>query len=1370
MKPGIRVIRGPDWRLGDQDGGPGYLGTVVNIFPNNSVLVKWDIGTETVCRAGQDRAFDLRLYDNAQIGTHQNGWYCDGEYSTERDGKKPTIHGFKWKCLVCKDTDFCTDCYMSDMKGFQQQCADTNHPFVRYMTPRSLVVRVPPRKRSKKIPLYGIFPGAEVTKIVSSSSDNEQLGVVKELIDLQPDAYRSAVKVEWVGATQKKTDEGEPDWPIYRIGADGKVELKLITPASPGTVYVDHLPVLDLTMPVDIEFNVGDRVRVDLNLDTYKPLLTEYGGWIPDLERVLGEEGTVMEVKDTNRRIVSVRYESLGITVRAMYMNVLTKISTISAGDTVKIIQDQNKMKKLQVGHGGWQQAFVSILGATGRVVRVSDSKDAIVKVAGETFVLNQSCLVLQQHAEEVAPVSSDADSLKRSFKGSFRRSASVSVPEAARRTIRADISVGVGTRVVRGPDWSPDFQDQDGGEGHVGSVVEICGLKDNGMYPKQCVVVQWDNGEKNVYRAGYEKAYDLRIYDNAGIGVKHNVKCAGCDIDTVFGMLWTCSECPDVNLCTECYFNDKHEINHQFIRHDTVDRSEGMQVPKRGISRTLPAMGIFEKCKVRRGPDWRWHNQDGGEDKYGEVIAIVNFSPDTDRDAAEVTWENGYTNVYRLGYKGRHDVVCIKPVNGGKFYKDHLPILKLDLEVKPPEASAAKKTPTKPQVDDSVDKEAARFKEGDKVRIEIDIDVLKMIEDNRGAWNDHMTECIGKTGVVIVSKGNDITVDFESAGRWTFHESVLNKVREFVPGEVVKVNDSVDHVRMLQTDRGGWNELMVKVIGRKGTVEEIDEDGDVQVSFGDYTWTFNPECLGPGDGKADHIGYKDDDPGLKPPVVKEQRKEPETDEEKMEDLFEMIITGETEKVNRIIQKEPQLMLMDLQGKFAVHLACKNGQIDVLKAMFKCASKEALLEISDSEEKITPLLAAVSGEQIDMVKFLVEEGANKKAVNHNKQGAVQMAVACKNVALLKVLRDLEFDVNQKDLLKQSPVVDAIVQGNEEIIDILLDWPDLDIQFTDSIGFSPFFLACRKGNLKAVQKILQKRMMEIKERKEQDGYTGLHLAAFNGNKDVVEFLIKQPMVEIDCLTKEERTPLHLACAEGFFDIVTVLLDGGANITICDASKKNSLHIYLEGAGAKDTEQVADFTRMVEYLIDNGVSADGLDEAEKRPAEYVSERMNETYQSIVAKRFGQDNIDKENERSQNKGPSSLPKTGSVREEPDTSRMARSAIGRGQRSEEISGANSGPPRIEDMRGVPVGLGQGQSRDKTVEEQEKAQGDDIDGEESQNDPEICESCEDEPIRFKMEPCGHFLCADCIPRKKQKKKTCAVCAETALEVVEIRH
>jgi len=38
------------------------------------------------------------------------------------------------------------------------------------------------------------------------------------------------------------------------------------------------------------------------------------------------------------------------------------------------------------------------------------------------------------------------------------------------------------------------------------------------------CVVVQWDSGEKNVYRAGYDKCYDLRLYDSATIGKSGNL------------------------------------------------------------------------------------------------------------------------------------------------------------------------------------------------------------------------------------------------------------------------------------------------------------------------------------------------------------------------------------------------------------------------------------------------------------------------------------------------------------------------------------------------------------------------------------------------------------------------------------------------------------------------------------------------------------------------------------------------------------------------------------------------------------------------------------------------------------------------------
>ena len=48
---GLRVVRGPDWKWAEQDGGEGFVGTVVEAgrhgsptSPNKTVVVQWDGG------------------------------------------------------------------------------------------------------------------------------------------------------------------------------------------------------------------------------------------------------------------------------------------------------------------------------------------------------------------------------------------------------------------------------------------------------------------------------------------------------------------------------------------------------------------------------------------------------------------------------------------------------------------------------------------------------------------------------------------------------------------------------------------------------------------------------------------------------------------------------------------------------------------------------------------------------------------------------------------------------------------------------------------------------------------------------------------------------------------------------------------------------------------------------------------------------------------------------------------------------------------------------------------------------------------------------------------------------------------------------
>ncbi|XP_073765700.1 E3 ubiquitin-protein ligase MIB2 isoform X3 [Danio rerio] len=186
--------------------------------------------------------------------------------------------------------------------------------------------------------------------------------------------------------------------------------------------------------------------------------------------------------------------------------------------------------------------------------------------------------------------------------------------------------SMEVGMRVVRGADWK--WANQDDGEGHVGTVVEI-GRQGSTTTPDKTVVVQWDSGTRTNYRSGYQGAFDLLLYDNAQIGVRHsNIICDSCKKHGIMGMRWKCKVCFDYDLCTQCYMNNKHDLTHAFERYETAHSQPVSLTPRQNLSRII-LKGIFQGVKVVRGPDWDWGNQDG------TVISVLEklLSQSTEQD-----------------------------------------------------------------------------------------------------------------------------------------------------------------------------------------------------------------------------------------------------------------------------------------------------------------------------------------------------------------------------------------------------------------------------------------------------------------------------------------------------------------------------------------------------------------------------------------------------------------------------------------------------------------------------------------------------------------------------------------------------------------
>ena len=77
VRIGLRVVRGPDWVAGDQDGGEGSVGTVVSGGRSDGAegerqdvaTVQWDLrGERHTYRCGAQGKYDLRVIDSGPAG------------------------------------------------------------------------------------------------------------------------------------------------------------------------------------------------------------------------------------------------------------------------------------------------------------------------------------------------------------------------------------------------------------------------------------------------------------------------------------------------------------------------------------------------------------------------------------------------------------------------------------------------------------------------------------------------------------------------------------------------------------------------------------------------------------------------------------------------------------------------------------------------------------------------------------------------------------------------------------------------------------------------------------------------------------------------------------------------------------------------------------------------------------------------------------------------------------------------------------------------------------------------------------------------------------------------------------------------------
>ena len=272
-----------------------------------------------------------------------------------------------------------------------------------------------------------------------------------------------------------------------------------------------------------------------------------------------------------------------------------------------------------------------------------------------------------------------------------------------------------------------------------------------------------------------------------------------------------------------------------------------------------------------------------------------------------------------------------------------------------------------------------------------------------------------------------------------------------------------------------------------------------------------------------------------------------------------------------------------------IHDAAATGDLDTVKKLVEADSN--LLEAKDKNGN-TPLFAAIKSNQVEIVRYLIEHGADIKEKKTAEEG--MLTAATKNSPeMIDVLVSAGIDVNSS------------VRKNNHLT--ALHW------------------AAIHSNL-ALTQCLLKHKADVDSR---DGYrqTPLHLAAIKGSHQLIQSLVANG-ADVNAKTEIKLTPLHYLGENPDIESARILIESGARVNVVNDSgetpllsaiKKGNpaLALYLLEHGAslghKDEQYgrnelhlatLRGYGKVVDELVVKGADINAEDKAGHTPLYYAS----------------------------------------------------------------------------------------------------------------------------------------------------------------------
>ena len=242
-------------------------------------------------------------------------------------------------------------------------------------------------------------------------------------------------------------------------------------------------------------------------------------------------------------------------------------------------------------------------------------------------------------------------------------------------------------------------------------------------------------------------------------------------------------------------------------------------------------------------------------------------------------------------------------------------------------------------------------------------------------------------------------------------------------------------------------------------------------------------------------------------------------------------------------------------GNSPLHYACVSGALDVVKMLVEAGAE---VHATDYQGRTCLTLVAECG-HTDTVRYLV--GLPVVEINHgNNYTALHCAVEKRCTDVVRVLIDAGADIEIKNNSGRSPLHTACESGALDVVKMLVE-AGAGVRVANAEGATCLNLAAIFRHTETVRYLVGLPEVDVNHRDEANE-TALYCAARNSHTtDMVRVLIDAG-ADIDIDNSDGRWPLHNACISGALDNVKMLVRAGAGVCVTDNGGRTCLSLAAE----------------------------------------------------------------------------------------------------------------------------------------------------------------------------------------------------------------